>query len=324
MLGIEIGILIIGIILIIYSVYSLKHTHQLNSRIDEQNKELQNKFNEIEKQVNEKEQNLKLIENDILNKESSLTSYQNQLNDIQNNISKTLDNQKELSQKAFENFCAILEKQYVEKEEEYNSYEKGLETAYSNLQEEMMREADKVKAELTKIKETRTAAIQAITREKEIEANIDDFRLNLNALALKDIRLLKSIQSEISNPIVIDKIIWSNYYQPLARTIFPKIIGKDTTCGIYKITNIITKEVYIGQSLDCCDRWKQHCKNALGVGTSTGESKLYRSMKKEGLNNFTFEILEECDSKYLDEKEKYYIDLYDSYNFGLNGNRGNN
>ena len=47
-------------------------------------------------------------------------------------------------------------------------------------------------------------------------------------------------------------------------------------------------------------------------------------MKEEGLYNFTFEILEECDRSVLDEKEKYYINLYKAYDFGLNGNRGNN
>ena len=134
---------------------------------------------------------------------------------------------------------------------------------------------------------------------------------------------MKSIQPDITNPIVIDKIIWANYYQPLAKNKFPRIIGKETACGIYKLTSLITKAVYIGQSLDCCDRWKQHCKNALGVTTVAGDSKLYRAMKEDGLNNFTFEMLEECDAKYLNEKERYYIDLYDSYNFGLNGNRGN-
>ena len=46
-------------------------------------------------------------------------------------------------------------------------------------------------------------------------------------------------------------------------------------------------------------------------------------MQKYGLYNFTFEVLEECKSNELDEKEKIYIYLYDSYNFGLNGTKGN-
>lgn len=321
MLGIEIGILIISIILIIYSVYSLKHTHQLNSQIDEQNKELQNKFNEIEKQVNEKEQNLKLIENDILNKESSLTSYQNQLNDIQNNISKTLDNQKELSQKAFENFCAILEKQYVEKEEEYNSYEKGLETAYSNLQEEMMREADKVKAELTKIKETRTATIQAITREKEIAEKLSFYCLQVSENDLRDISVLESVKPKLINPRILSMLIWQTYFKKPLDALIANVLGTETVTGIYKITNQKTQECYIGQAVDVESRWKQHAKCGLGIDTPAG-NKLYKAMQEYGIWNFSWELLERCPAEQLNEKEKYYIDLYDSYNFGMNSNKG--
>jgi len=46
-------------------------------------------------------------------------------------------------------------------------------------------------------------------------------------------------------------------------------------------------------------------------------------MKKEGIDNFTFEILEECTIENLDEKEAFYINLYNSYNYGYNSNRGN-
>ena len=109
----------------------------------------------------------------------------------------------------------------------------------------------------------------------------------------------------------------------MAKTRFPQIIGKPTICGIYKITSLKTGLSYIGQSNDICDRWKQHCKNALGVGTVTTENKLYKSMREDGLSNFTFEVLEECEAKLLDEKEKYYIGLYDTYNYGLNGTQGN-
>ena len=45
-------------------------------------------------------------------------------------------------------------------------------------------------------------------------------------------------------------------------------------------------------------------------------------MREKGIDNFTFEILEKCSNKELNEKEKFYIDLYQTYDFGLNGNKG--
>lgn len=245
-----------------------------------------------------------------------------QLKDIQDNVTKTLDNQKALSQEAFESYCGMLEKQYQEKEEEYDMYTDAMQTAYSTLQIQLMRDLDDVKAELDKMRRTRAAAIEAQIKEQQIKDNKDDYRLNISEKALRDIKLLKSVQDSLVNPVVVDKIIWSNYYQPMAKTKFPKILGKATACGIYKLTSLTTGMCYIGQSKDVCDRWKQHCKNALGVGDSSS-NKLYTAMREEGLSNFTFELLEECTPAELDEKEKFYISLYSSYDLGLNSTRGN-
>ena len=92
--------------------------------------------------------------------------------------------------------------------------------------------------------------------------------------------------------------------------------------GIYKITNNITNMTYIGQSKDIKTRWRDHMKCGLGIDTPAG-NKLYAAMIQDGIENFTFELLETCLSNELDEKEKLYIELYDSYNFGYNLTKGN-
>ena len=46
-------------------------------------------------------------------------------------------------------------------------------------------------------------------------------------------------------------------------------------------------------------------------------------MKAEGAHNFTFELLETCPAAQLNEKEKFYIDLYQSKDFGYNSTIGN-
>ena len=83
--------------------------------------------------------------------------------------------------------------------------------------------------------------------------------------------------------------------------------------GIYKITNKINGKSYIGQSIDIERRWREHKKN---IGSS--KNPLYLDFKKYGLENFSFEILEECKVKDLDEKEIYWIKRYDSHNKGYN------
>lgn len=312
----EVILFIISIILFGISFYFFSHTHKINQKIDLENKELQSENSNLKSHYNQLIEDCIELANDIEKKQKSLK-------EINSTVLQTVETQKELSQKAFENYCEVLENQYKEIEEEYDMYKDTLETSYSNRQLELLQEITEIAEDLNQIKATRNAAIQAQLKEKEIKENKDNYRLNISPSAQKDIKLLKSIQNDISSPIVIDKIIWSNYYQPLAKIKFPKIIGKPTTCGIYKLTSLISGSCYIGQSRDCCERWKQHCKNALNVGTTSTNNKLYNTIKEEGLNNFTFEIIEECKPEELDEKEKFYISLYDSYNFGLNGTKGN-
>jgi group I intron endonuclease len=83
--------------------------------------------------------------------------------------------------------------------------------------------------------------------------------------------------------------------------------------GIYKITSTSGK-VYIGQAIDIEKRWNMyrlmHCKN---------QPKLYRSFKKYGVENHTFEIIKECEVHELNYYERHYQEYYDVLSeFGLN------
>lgn len=83
-------------------------------------------------------------------------------------------------------------------------------------------------------------------------------------------------------------------------------------CGIYKITNLINNKIYIGQSMDIHRRWRAHKSSAFNENCSIQDYPLYRAFRKYGIENFSFEILEECLSTELDEKEKEYILFYNS------------
>ena len=82
--------------------------------------------------------------------------------------------------------------------------------------------------------------------------------------------------------------------------------------GIYKITNKINNKCYIGQSIDINRRWLEH-KNP---NNWDRKSILYDAFKKYDIENFSFEIIEECNQEELNEREIYWIDYYDSYNNG--------
>lgn len=88
--------------------------------------------------------------------------------------------------------------------------------------------------------------------------------------------------------------------------------------GIYKYTNKINGQIYIGQSSDISSRYEQHIYDA----AKRAKTVIDKAIQKYGIENFNFEIIEECSKEELDSREKYWIQYYDSYNNGYNSTIG--
>ncbi len=91
-------------------------------------------------------------------------------------------------------------------------------------------------------------------------------------------------------------------------------------CGIYKIESP-TKKIYIGQSVDIDSRFKRY-----RLKDCVGQTALFRSFEKYGVNSHKFEIIIECLKNELNDFEIYYIKLFNSFNskHGLNLQSGGN
>ena len=89
--------------------------------------------------------------------------------------------------------------------------------------------------------------------------------------------------------------------------------------GIYCFTNLINNKRYIGQSIVLEQRYNQHLRN---VNNEKFQYPIYLAIRKYGLENFRYEILEETTTNKLDEREKYWISYYNSYNNGYNLTEG--
>lgn len=182
-------------------------------------------------------------------------------------------------------------------------------------------EVTKEKQELAKIKQIRIAATQAIIREKKIKEEKEFYSLSIDEVAKRDIEVLEQVKPKLANPRILSMLIWKTYYQKPMTTLCNNVIGTTKKSGIYKITNMKDNLCYIGQAVDLATRYKDHAKCGLGIDTPQG-NKLYKAMIEDGLYNFTFEVLEECSRDLLNEREKYYIELYDSKNYGYNSVSG--
>ncbi len=90
---------------------------------------------------------------------------------------------------------------------------------------------------------------------------------------------------------------------------------------IYKITNLVNDNIYIGKTLRTIkERWREHCKDY--QNRDFEKRPLYNAMKKYGIENFVCELVEECYVWDLNDREIYWIEYYDSYHNGYNATRG--
>ena len=92
--------------------------------------------------------------------------------------------------------------------------------------------------------------------------------------------------------------------------------------GIYKFQNKINQKVYIGQSINIEKRYNAHINRVKNKKSNQYNSVLHQAIRKYGIQNFTFEVIQECSVKDLDEREKYWIQYYDSFNNGYNCTSG--
>lgn len=96
------------------------------------------------------------------------------------------------------------------------------------------------------------------------------------------------------------------------------------TCGIYKLT-FPDGTIYIGQSFQIEIRLRQHKKKAKKCFANQNiiyTNILSQYFQKYNWYNIIVNVIEECDKIYLNSKEVYYIDLYDSFNKGANSTSG--
>lgn len=299
-------IILLLIIIIILSIFLTKHTKEEN-QIKENNKKIREENNQLYYEQN------------------NLKNYLEQLNYQINIVANNNNHIKDISKKAFDDYNNVLENLYKEKELEYDKSIERLRNSYNNYQDEILMQIDSIKEDLNKISQTRASALQAQLKEEEIKNQQAFYCPQVAEDDLKDAKTLRDIEYKLNNPRILRMLIWTTFYQKPMNQVCANVLGAATAikCGVYKITNQKNNLCYIGQSKDIATRWKNHAKAGLGIDTPAG-NKLYKSMQEDGLENFSFELLEECTAADLNEKEKFYINLYQADDFGFNSTNGNN
>lgn len=185
----------------------------------------------------------------------------------------------------------------------------------SNQEEIQVQIADKT-SELNELIDKVNAATEANKRAEEMKNQQDFYRLQVSNEDVSEIKILRTIEPRLRDPAPLNKVIYKVYYENAYTALVGRVFGqRKKVSGIYKITNIDNQMCYVGQSVDIAERWRQHIKRGVGADTPQ-KNKLYPALKSIGVENFTFEVIEECESDKLDEREKFWTDFYKAQEFG--------
>lgn len=176
-------------------------------------------------------------------------------------------------------------------------------------------ELEKLDLAIKEQSEKVNASVEASKRAEEIRSQSDFYKLTIPEEDLDEIKELREVEKHLRNPEPLNKVIWKCYYEKPTTDLIGRVIGSGTHTGIYKITNLDNQMCYVGQAANLAERWKQHIKRGLGADPAT-KNKLYPAMKAIGIENFSFEVIEECERSKLDEREDYWQDFFKAKEFG--------
>lgn len=252
--------------------------------------ELEKSYENRQKQLNEAEEQ---------NKKDFIARYSSEIK----NLEKEHNN--EISKKK-----AKYEKERAEMDNDFLAY-----SAEINMKKEALTK------EIANFEQKQKAIIERFKHDEETRQKADFYHITIDGAAQKDISQLKVLALNFSRPEVLYKILYEVYYKALMEELFKRVLGENKDKGgIYKITNINNQKVYIGKTTKFIDRWRTHAKRGCGIERIKGQ--LYDALFKEGLENFTWEIVEVCDKEKQTEREKYWTSFYQSETWGYNMKNG--
>lgn len=314
----------------------MRKTATYNEEMEVKNNELLQKKIELEVENNNL-LNIKQQRQELLDK---TTQEYYEIGAKRQEIKQSLDDLKETQQKAAQDYYnqalviaensfnneidKISDELFQKREEAKDIYLKTLEEAVQEFQEGIEakeKEFSYWNRRIIDLQRDVQIALEAVQRKLEIEQHQDYYRICLTDEDIIEIKRLREVLPYLRDKTPLNKVIYKVYYERPLTDMIGRVVGPQVKTGIYKITNLQNQMCYIGQSTNIADRWKQHVKRGVGAEDWT-QNKLYPAMYSIGVENFTFEIIEECNREDLNEREKYWTLYFHAQDFGYSIRKG--
>ena len=303
------GVLIGALVLYVVLKPKLKTVQKLDEDTQSQNENLRAELLELSKEHS----SLTAKKEEIL---SNIATLQKQ---AEESSSAIYEKSYELANEKMSQAAETMSKKYRDMEEvAKNEYKTILEDCVSSFQQQItakQNELSEVDKKLSDLTAKLTSAVEAAKRAEELRVKQDFYRLQLSQADIDEIARLREVTPYLRDSEPLNKVIWKVYYEKPYTDLIGRVVGTGTHTGIYKITNIENQMCYIGQAANIADRWKQHIKRGIGAEAPT-RNKLYPAMLELGVENFTFEIVEEVERSKLNEREDYWQEYFHAKDFG--------
>lgn len=294
-------------------------TREENAKIIEESQRLLQKQNQLNEEIsnlnNEYTSLIKDI-NYLKDKKQTLDDSYEQAN---KNAELYYQKANDLATEKFAQSAERMAQKYQQAEDNYQQeYLKVIEETAKQYELTINKKQEELKLVLTKLADAKAkqdAIVEANKRAEEVKQKEQFYKLNLSEIDIEEIKKIRSIIPYLRSAEPINKVIWKVYYEKPYSDLIGRVVGQKIRTGIYKITNIENQKCYIGQAVNIADRWKQHIKRGVGAEAPT-RNKLYPAMYELGPEQFTFEVLEDCDKSLLDSREDYWQEFYQAKEFG--------
>ena len=318
-IGLLIGLIVGGICIYFCLRSKLKTTQQLDQSIIQQNNELEEK----QKNLNALLGNLGVQYAEKKSEVSSLNfqidALDKQLTDKKEMYRELEGSQIELLQERLSSAADKLSQEMEQNREDYQQeYLQAQKECVESFEEQISFWASKlnlVKNEYDKFQKIVEAATAEYIRTYEEKEKEKFYQLNIPEEDLEEIKKLREVAKRLRDSEPLNKVIWKVYYENAYTDLIGRVLGKQAHTGIYKITNLTNGMCYVGQAANVADRWKQHIKRGIGADPPT-RNKLYPAMLAIGVENFSFELIEECSRDELNEKEQFWQEYFKAKEFG--------
>lgn len=232
-------LLILGFIFLICSLILFYKANQIKIN---KNEEQENYKQSLNKQIYQLEQEQKTLINSQTHKKEEINQDLLEWREYRKKeIEAYIESQKQLADQTVNTAYESAQKQISD-----------INNDIQNTRNTALQEKEWIQTEIDKLKASLSAGVEARLREQEKKDKINFYKLSISDMDLADVKILQNLKSSFHKPVVLSKLIWTQYFQKQMTELCDRVLGKKTVCGIYKITNLLTEQCYIGQSVSIC------------------------------------------------------------------------